>query len=124
MLNLITHDAITEINMARPPVNALNIDLLRAIRDAVDNAVASGARGIVFSGLPGMFSAGVDVPSLLGRDRDGVRDFWREFFATCSKLAMSPERFGGSSGIGCAGDQAKRPCTNQRGGGSPGRPAR
>lgn len=90
MLNLITHDAIIEINLARPPVNALNVDLLRALRDAVDNAVASGARGIVLSGQPGMFSAGVDVPALLGRDREGVRDFWREFFQTASTLAMSP----------------------------------
>lgn len=90
MLNLITHDAITEINMARPPVNALNVELLAAIRDAVDNAVANDARGIVLSGLPGMFSAGVDVPSLLNRDRAGVRAFWSEFFATASKLAMSP----------------------------------
>lgn len=90
MLNVIPHDAITEINLARPPVNALNIELLGAIRDAVDGALAAGARGIVLSGAPGMFSAGVDVPSLLGRDRDGVREFWREFFATASKLAMSP----------------------------------
>ena len=90
MLNLITHDAITEINMARPPVNALNVELLAAIRDAVDKAVANGARGIVLSGLPGMFCAGVDVPSLLSRDRAGVRAFWAEFFATASKLAMSP----------------------------------
>ena len=90
MLNLITHDAIIEINLARPPVNALNVDLLRALRDAVDNAVASGARGIVLSGQPGMYSAGVDVPSLLGRDRDGVREFWREFFQTTATLAMSP----------------------------------
>ncbi|WP_430389147.1 enoyl-CoA hydratase/isomerase family protein [Dyella sp. 20L07] len=90
MLNLITHDAIAEINMARPPVNALNVDLLRAIRGAVDNAVNTSARGIVLSGAPGMFSAGVDVPSLLGRDRAGVREFWREFFLTASKLALSP----------------------------------
>ncbi|WP_199100689.1 enoyl-CoA hydratase/isomerase family protein [Dyella sp. ASV21] len=90
MLNLIPHDAITEINLARPPVNALNVDLLRAIRHGVDQAVEAGARGLVLSGSPGMFSAGVDVPSLLGRDRDGVRDFWREFFLTSSKLACSP----------------------------------
>jgi len=90
MLNLITHDAITEINLARPPVNALNIDLLRAIRHGVDDAVRSGARGLVLSGAPGMFSAGVDVPALLGRDREGVQEFWREFFRTASKLAMSP----------------------------------
>ncbi|WP_267223990.1 enoyl-CoA hydratase/isomerase family protein [Dyella silvae] len=90
MLNVITHDAITEINMARPPVNAFNVDLLRAIRHAVDDAVSTGARGLVLSGAPGMFSAGVDVPALQGRDRESVRDFWREFFRTASKLALSP----------------------------------
>ncbi len=90
MLNLITHDAITEINMARPPVNALNVDLLRAIRGAIDDALSAGARGLVLSGAQGMFSAGVDVPALLTRDRAGVREFWREFFLTCSKLAQSP----------------------------------
>ena len=90
MLNVITHDAITEINMARPPVNALNIDLLRAIRHAVDDAAKAGARGLVLSGAQGMFCAGVDVPALQGRDREGVRDFWREFFHTASKLALSP----------------------------------
>jgi Delta3-Delta2-enoyl-CoA isomerase len=90
MLNLITHDAITEINLARPPVNALNIELLQAISDAVDHAVKSGARGIMLSGAPGMFSAGVDVPSLLGCDREGVSTFWRTFFRTSSKLALSP----------------------------------
>lgn len=90
MLNLITHDAITEINMARPPVNALNIELLRAIRHGVDDAVRAGARGLVLSGAPGMFSAGVDVPALLERDREGVQAFWREFFQTGSVLAMSP----------------------------------
>lgn len=90
MLNVITHDAITEINLARPPVNALNVDLLPAIRDAVDGALAGGARGLVLSGAPGLFSAGVDVPALLGRDREGVREFWREFFHTGSTLALSP----------------------------------
>lgn len=90
MLNVIPHDAITEINLARPPVNALNVDLLRAVRDAVEGALQGGTRGLVLSGTPGMFSAGVDVPALLGRDREGVREFWREFFRTCSVLATSP----------------------------------
>jgi len=90
MLNVITHDAVTELNMARPPVNALNIDLLRAIRHTVDDAVKAGARGLVLSGAQGMFCAGVDVPALQGRDREGVRDYWREFFHTASKLALSP----------------------------------
>ncbi|MBE1162652.1 enoyl-CoA hydratase/isomerase family protein [Dyella acidiphila] len=90
MLNLIKHDAITEIQLARPPVNALNLELLRAIQNGIAEAVRDGARGIVFSGAQGMFSAGVDVPELLTRDRAGVREFWREFFATCAALAHSP----------------------------------
>jgi Delta3-Delta2-enoyl-CoA isomerase len=90
MLNIIKHDAVTEIQLARPPVNALNLDLLRAIQGALADAVRDGARGIVLSGTQGMFSAGVDVPALLGRDRAGVREFWRDFFVTCAALAHSP----------------------------------
>ncbi|QAU22981.1 enoyl-CoA hydratase/isomerase family protein [Dyella sp. M7H15-1] len=90
MLNVIKHDAITEIQLARPPVNALNLELLRAIQEALADAVRDDARGMVLSGTQGMFSAGVDVPALLTRDRAGVREFWREFFATCAALAHSP----------------------------------
>ncbi|WP_266156625.1 enoyl-CoA hydratase/isomerase family protein [Dyella silvatica] len=90
MLNVITHDAITEINLARPPVNALSLELLQALRRALDEAVRQGARGIVLSGAQGMFSAGVDVPALLGRDRQGVHEYWREFFSVCAALARSP----------------------------------
>ncbi|RDS86592.1 enoyl-CoA hydratase/isomerase family protein [Dyella psychrodurans] len=90
MLNLVKHDAAAEIQLARPPVNALNLDLLRALQGALADAVRDGARGIVLSGTPGMFSAGVDVPELLTKDRADVREFWREFFVTCAALAHSP----------------------------------
>lgn len=90
MLNRISHDHLVEIQLARPPVNALNRELLVMLQQAINDAVGSGARGIVLSGHPGMFSAGVDVPSLMGRERTEVRAFWREFFATCGVLARSP----------------------------------
>ncbi len=90
MLNRIHHDAIVELQLARPPVNALNLSLLQQLRAAVEEAPAAGARGIVLSGTPGMFSAGVDVPALMGRERREVRAFWREFFAVCAALARSP----------------------------------
>lgn len=90
MLNRIRHDAIVELQLARPPVNALNLELLQQLRAAVEDAPAAGARGIVLSGAPGMFSAGVDVPALMGRERSEVRAFWREFFAVCAALARSP----------------------------------
>ncbi len=90
MLNRITHDTIVELQLARPPVNALNLELLRSLRAALEEAPAAGVRGIVLSGAPGMFSAGVDVPALMGRERSEVRAFWREFFAVCAALARSP----------------------------------
>lgn len=90
MLNLTTHDDIREIQLARPPVNALNLDLLSALHSAIDDSVREGARGIVLSGAKGLFSAGVDVPALLACDRAGVREYWREFFALCATLARAP----------------------------------
>jgi enoyl-CoA hydratase/carnithine racemase len=91
MLNITNHDnGIREIQLARPPVNALNLELLRALHAAVDDAVQGGVHGIVLSGAQGRFSAGVDVPALLGRDRAGVREYWREFFALCATLARAP----------------------------------
>ncbi|MFA6231571.1 MAG: enoyl-CoA hydratase/isomerase family protein [Rhodanobacter sp.] len=90
MLNLTTHDDIREIQLARPPVNALNLEMLRALRAAIDDSVNQGARGIVMSGAQGLFSAGVDVPALLQRDRAGVLEYWREFFALCATLARAP----------------------------------
>lgn len=90
MLELIDHDSIREIRLARPPVNALNLELLHALRTAVEDSVRSGAGGIVLSGAPGLFSAGVDVPALMQRDRAGVREFWQAFFALCGSLACAP----------------------------------
>ncbi len=90
MLKLINHDHITEINLARPPVNALNLELLRTLHKAINDSVDQGTRGIVLSGAPGLFSAGVDVPELLQGDRAAVREYWQAFFALCGTLAQAP----------------------------------
>ena len=91
MLNLTNHDnGIREIQLARPPVNALNLELVCALRAAIDSSVRDGMRGIVLSGAQGLFSAGVDVPALLDCDRAGVREFWCQFFALCAALARAP----------------------------------
>ncbi|NID15489.1 enoyl-CoA hydratase/isomerase family protein [Luteibacter yeojuensis] len=90
MLDILPHDGgIQEIRMARAPVNAFDIGLLQALREAIAEAPANGARGIVISGAQGMFSAGVDVPALIQRDRAGVKAFWDEFFALCGTIAAS-----------------------------------
>lgn len=80
---------ILHIQLARPPVNALNPELLRNLRDAIDSAPGTGARGIVLAGAPGIFSAGLDVPALLSLDRPALREAWLDFFGICASLAKS-----------------------------------
>jgi Delta3-Delta2-enoyl-CoA isomerase len=90
MLEAIRHDPIHELRLARPPVNALDPALVRALREAIASAQRDGARGIVLSGREGMFSAGLDVPALLPMKRDALRVFWDDFFGLCADLACSP----------------------------------
>lgn len=84
------HDGIHELRLARPPVNALDPGLCRSLRVALSDAVAEGARGIVLSGGPGAFSAGLDVPHLVGLDADALRDAWAGFIDTARALAQCP----------------------------------
>lgn len=90
MLEIVRHDAIAELRLARPPVNALNPGLVRALRQAVTDTATQRARGIVLTGRPGMFSAGLDVPELLRLDRAALVAFWADFFGLCAALAASP----------------------------------
>lgn len=91
MLERIDHDGgIRELKLARPPVNALNPELLASLREAIVAAPGEGVRALVLSGGPGVFSAGLDVPRLLSLDPAGLEGAWREFFGVCEALARSP----------------------------------
>jgi Delta3-Delta2-enoyl-CoA isomerase len=84
------HGAVRELRLNRPPVNALNLELVAALRQAVEAAPQGGVRALVLSGAPGRFSAGLDVPLLLGLDRTAMAALWREFYALLKALARSP----------------------------------
>jgi len=90
MIEQIAHpDDILEIRLARPPVNALNQELLAQLRAAIQAAPTQGARGVVISGSAGIFSAGLDVPALLKLDAAALEAAWRGFFEACSALGTS-----------------------------------
>lgn len=89
MLNKIDHDQILELNLARPPVNALNPALVAELCEAIPQAVNKGYRAIVLSGREGLFSAGLDVPELLQLDREGMSRFWVDFFRLLECIACS-----------------------------------
>lgn len=88
----LTHGPIAELRLARAPVNALNPALCVDLRHALAASLEAGARGIVLSGGPKVFSAGLDVPYLLslGDDRTALTDAWRGFFDTAMALATCP----------------------------------
>lgn len=90
MLELHRHGDLHEIRLARPPVNALNFELLNQLRQVVESAPSQGARGLILSGGPGVFSGGLDVPFLLAQDDQGLRETWGEFFAAARALAEAP----------------------------------
>jgi enoyl-CoA hydratase/carnithine racemase len=89
MLETHRHGAIVELRLARPPVNALDPQLVHQLRTAIESAPALGARGVVLSGKSGMFSAGLDVPVLLQLNRKELIAFFSDFFGLCGAIASS-----------------------------------
>ncbi|MBC8026566.1 MAG: enoyl-CoA hydratase/isomerase family protein [Steroidobacteraceae bacterium] len=89
----LTHDGsldvgqIRELKIARPPVNALNTELLRKIVEAVQGAAPASA--LVITGQPGVFSAGLDVRGMLELDRDGVAATFVELWRAGRAIACS-----------------------------------
>jgi len=89
MLETIWHGTICELKLARPPANALNPALIEALTEALTSS-AEAADAIVISGLPGMFSAGLDIPELIDFDRDQLSRFWQSFLKLLRTIAESP----------------------------------
>jgi len=90
MLDIIRHDAIVELRLAKPPVNAFDVALSQALREAIEAAPAQGARGVLISGRVGMFSGGLDVAAVLQLDQAGrLAELWREYSSLCRTIAAS-----------------------------------
>ena len=88
----VVHGSVHELTMARAPVNALDPALCTELTATMSAAISDGAQGIVLSGGPMVFSAGLDVPYLvsLGNDRASLRAAWQSFFDAAHALAKSP----------------------------------
>jgi Delta3-Delta2-enoyl-CoA isomerase len=90
MLLAIDHGPIRELRLNRPPVNALSGELIMELRKSVEKAPWEGIRALILSGLPGRFSAGLDLPLLVGLDRAPIRAVWRDLYGLIEALARSP----------------------------------
>ena len=90
MLDTLRHDDILELRLNRPPANALDSGLIASLYRGLEAAPREGARAVVLSGAPGMFSGGLDVPALVGLDRDAIRGLWQGLYDTMRAIATSP----------------------------------
>lgn len=81
---------VRELRLARPPVNALNLELVERLRAELARAADDGAEGVILTGRPGIFSAGLDLRDLLALSRAELGVFWRAFFGLLCDLATMP----------------------------------
>jgi len=89
MLNIINHGNVCEFRLNRPPVNALNTEMVKLLIQSINDA-ATDYDALVISGQDGVFSAGLDVVELQQLDRDGMTEFWGAFFDLMKTVALSP----------------------------------
>lgn len=90
MLEEYQHGEVREIRLARPPANALNQPLVVQLAARLRAAALEGARAVVLSGAPGMFSGGLDVPLLITLDWNELQRFMRSILALQHQLAIQP----------------------------------
>jgi 3,2-trans-enoyl-CoA isomerase len=79
---------IRVVTLSRPPVNALNGDMVRKLTAAIEGARDTAA--VVIAGQPGVFSAGLDVPSLLALDREELTAVFVELWRVQRAIATAP----------------------------------
>src|SRR3984893_3154199 len=89
MIITTNHGPVRELQLKRPPANALSPELIVALKEAIEATPNDGSRALVLSGAPGMFSAGLDVPLWLTLDRQALAQAWRDFYSLMRALACS-----------------------------------
>ena len=89
MLKITDHGRVREIQLDRPPANALDPALVTQLTEALRSAPDS-ADAVVVSGRAGMFSAGLDIPALLQLNRGEIAQFWQSFLDLLNTIATMP----------------------------------
>lgn len=75
-------DQIARITLARPPVNGLTLDMIRAIVAGLRRAAADDdVRAVILaSALPRRFCAGLDLNLLLGQTSEAIRELLQALY--------------------------------------------
>jgi enoyl-CoA hydratase len=91
MIALEDRGPVTLLRMERGKGNALNIDLLEALRGALETVEAGPARAVIITGQGSVFGAGVDLLELAAGGASYVRRFIPLLVQVFERLARFPK---------------------------------
>ena len=93
-LNIFKKQGYTIVQMNRGKVNAINVEMvqeLRAIFHDLEKNIA--VKGVILTGQPHYFSAGLDLIELFQYNKDQIRDFFVSFGALYLELVQFKKPF-------------------------------
>ena len=75
------------ISIDRPPVNAINPELVSSLTESLDSFNDNDSiHGVILEGRSGIFSAGLDITHLFPKDREYIKNFWENFSGLLNKM--------------------------------------
>jgi enoyl-CoA hydratase len=83
-------DGLALVRLTCGKANALNPRSLGAIERALDEVAGGGARGLILTGYDRFFSAGLDLVTLYGLERDAMDGFMAWFDAVMLRVFTFP----------------------------------
>ena len=102
MIKTDTNGDIGVISIDRPPVNAINPELVSHLTDAFHSFKSNDdINGVVLQGRDGIFSAGLDITHLFPKDREYIENFWKDFSSLLLSMFSYEKPLYSSIGVHC-----------------------
>lgn len=93
-LVLIKKEGYTIVQMNRGKVNAINREMVHELKETFQNLEADmNVKGVILTGQPHYFSAGLDLIELFQYDKEQIRDFFSAFGALYLQLVQFKKPF-------------------------------
>ena len=104
------------LSINRPPVNAINIQVVSDLNQRLSDAkIDKQVSGVILTGLEGYFSAGLDVIELFPLRKAEIRIFWNGFYKLLQLIYTFPKPlFSALSGHSPAGGTVMAIMTDYR----------
>lgn len=91
MMEVTRAGRVAVVRMAHGKANAMDLEMLRALRETLSSTLISEARAVVLTGTGTIFSAGVDLPRIAAGGRSYLEAFLPEMSACFLELFAFPK---------------------------------